>query len=393
MVHHNNHQQENNQTTKLNLGDLFKLAIKNRDLKRKLTQTLGQILVQQQQQQSNSNSDNHNNSVVSDNYQQSTNNEILTDYLISANLSQLAKINEQFNELASEELILFANEPSLDDKLLFPQLSNIIKSLNQYVTSNNQQENDFLIKNLLFNNNDNNNFTLIKNELNYCHYVKQLYWPLQTTTNTEYDQLNLLQYKNGLFRNKIKLNFFNETSSMLSNKFWHREDNSDNNGKKSYYRRLMTSLNFNHLYNLNSIIQLLDHNNKITTNVDDLDDGDDDDDDYSSNRQQQNRSIIMNSMASSGSTSIKRQINHNLSSNVASNEHQEILNAKEVVKRSSMVNGDQYQQLLNLLSSYDIMFGYFNYYPASSSIMKQQHDKNILKRNKYINVSITDYTT
>lgn len=208
---------------RLNLNKMLSSLDETRDLRRKLVATLSSIVKQLTNKQQ-------------------TNSGRVFDYIQSASLPELAQLDRQLNQLGSEQLVALANEPTLYDRVLFPQLSLFVKG-----TTNNQLETN-IQQNLL-------NQTILQSEVNYCLYIRQL----ATTTS---DPLNLISN----FNNK-SLAYSNQAISVKEQKSsgssqqlaetkvgapaWHRDTNSNGTiittKANNFVKRTQAAIYFNHM--------------------------------------------------------------------------------------------------------------------------------------------------
>lgn len=239
------------------------MAGKARDLRRLLDATLSQIVRTVDHRSTDGGSE-----TTSSNQSEQL---AAFDYIQSAPLEKLAQIDlelrRQTGNSPNDQLLNMAFGPNLDDKLLFPHLSPLIKA----------GQLDFGHRSLA-------NFSQVRSEANYCLYVDQLYAngsdPLglvgselnergsKSINNNQFSNNN----ENILLRSTIASASINQTDQGARNnnkQDWHRDDLDPPNrstptgaNRASIYKRSVLATQFNHLHHIHLLNMLLNAFNR-----------------------------------------------------------------------------------------------------------------------------------
>lgn len=228
----------------------------------------------------------------------------LFQFIQSANLSQLARLERDLRRLGSEQLSALASNPTPADRLLFPHLPALF--------GQSPQLDQFAGAALA-------NWSQISAELNYCLYMRQLY------ANGS-DPLSLLQSRSA---GNSERHLTDESVG------WQLNQSQAARRKVHKTRRFTTAPTFNHLRQINLISQLIGSNKAHEGGAENLDEGEPEFDEDSDEQHDNSRSIAMRA------GSLNRRA------------------ADEYGERAD----NQLQQLMALESNFDLFIGYLKSKP------------------------------
>lgn len=204
-----------------NLNQMIHSTDEMRDLRRRLTTTLSSIVKQLTKHQQHSGR--------------------VFDFIQSASIPKLAQLDQQLSQLGSEQLVALANEPTLNDRVLFPYITSTIpKSAQLQLDSNAGRLNQ----------------TILQSEINYCLYIRNL-------AINGFDPFNLLSNLNNVTANSystttnqqvipVKQQQQSETSQTKSG--WQRDNNTKQmTAGNKFLKRAQTAIYFNHLQQVISL--------------------------------------------------------------------------------------------------------------------------------------------
>lgn len=200
-----------------------------RDLRRRLTTTLSSIVKQLTKQQEQQYSGR------------------VFDFIQSASIPKLAQLDQQLNQLGSEQIVALANEPTLNDRVLFPYITSTIPKSGQLQLDSNAGR---------------LNQTVLQSEINYCLYLRNL-------AIDGFDPLNLLSNLNNITTNSYSTTTNQQvipvkqqqSESTQTKSGWQRDNNTKQmTTSDKFLKRTQTAIYFNHLQQVISLNRFLLNN-------------------------------------------------------------------------------------------------------------------------------------
>lgn len=159
----------------------------------------------------------------------------VSEFILKANLSQLALFEVELRQLASSESIVrLATGPTLEDQSLFPHLNSMLSKKSPGFELTNHYNH------------------LIRGRINYCTYMRQVYLGHSNQDNLM-DFLDLVPSK---LNHQTAIQQLNLTSIFD----WHRESNQERqqlSGDNYFNKTEMIAFNFDSLYNIQSLSTVL----------------------------------------------------------------------------------------------------------------------------------------
>lgn len=279
------------------------------------------------------------------------------EFIKSANLGQLAQIEHELG-FASDgaQLLLLATEPNLDDKLLFPHFSALFKMNRLHVGRQDQPSSTSWLARMA--GLEGTNQTSLRNELDYCLYMRRLYDANSLAVETgNLSALNELDPIGLLPRPPLAAGTTKQASGAevaaerapdgATGHSW-AQDPGRLLPPATRWRRLASAAPFNHLRHAHLLSSLLAKLVQSKVHDESRAGEDDDDDDEDLVRKQQQRSILVSGV---NSAAVQRARRHSGSQSAAQSDFGPVL----VEQHQS---GDQFPPLVDLVGSFDLMVGF-----------------------------------